>query len=249
MSGLTPRRTSSGITSSALPSSATDTALPLLGRPLDDRERVVEVLGLNVDIAGAQAKFDAGRAALDGEHRSAGHRCGERLRAAHAAEAGGENPSAPQIAAIVPAPHLGEGLVGALHDALRADIDPRAGGHLAVHHQALAIELVEAVPGRPVRHQVGVGDQHARRVGVGAENADRLAGLDEQGLVALEPAQRRDDAVERRPVARRAADAAIDDELARPFGDVGIEIVHQHAQRRFGEPALGAELGPARGCE
>ena len=146
---------------------------------------------------------------------------------------------------IVPAPHLDEGLVGALHDALRADIDPRARGHLAVHHEPLAIELVEAVPGRPVRHEIRVGDEHARRVGVGAEHADRLAGLDEQRLIALEAAQRRDDAVERRPVARRPADAAIDDELARPLGDVGIEIVHEHPQRRFGQPALGAELGSA----
>ena len=147
---------------------------------------------------------------------------------------------------IVLAADLDEGLVGALHDALAADIDPGAGGHLAVHHQALAIELVEMVPGRPVRHEVGVGDQHARRVGVGAEDADRLAGLDEQRLVALEPAQRRDDAVEALPVARGAADAAIDDELARPLRDLGVEIVHQHAQRRFGQPALGRELGAAR---
>ena len=183
-----------------------------------------------------------------GQARGAGHRRRERLRAAHAAEAGGENPSSPKIAAVVPAAHLDEGLVGALHDALRADIDPGAGGHLAVHHEPLAIELVEVVPGRPVRHEVGVGDQDARRVGMGAEHADRLARLDEQGLVALEAPQRRDDAVERLPVARGAADAAIDDQLARPLGDVGIEIVHQHAHRRFGEPALGAELGSARGC-
>ena len=68
-----------------------------------------------------------------------------------------------------------------------ADVDPRAGRHLAVHHQALAIELVEVLPGRPVRHEVGVGDQHARRVGVGAEHADRLARLHQQRLVVLEP--------------------------------------------------------------
>src|ERR1700723_2881750 len=43
--------------------------------------------------------------------------------------------------------------------------------------------------------------------------------------------------------ARRSPDAAIDDELARTFGDVGIEIVHEHAQGRFGQPALGAEFG------
>ncbi len=69
-----------------------------------------------------------------------------------------------EVAAIVLAAHLDEGLVGALHDALRADVDPGAGRHLAVHHQPLAIELVEVLPGRPVRHEVGVGDQHARRV-------------------------------------------------------------------------------------
>ena len=154
-----------------------------------------------------------------------------------------------KIAAVVLAAHLDERLVGALHDALRADIDPGAGGHLAVHHEPLAIELVEVLPGRPVRHEVGVGDQHARRVGVGAEHADRLAGLDQQRLVVLEPAQRRDDSVERLPVARRAADAAVDDELARALRDVGIEIVHQHAQRRLGEPALGAELRSARGAD
>ena len=112
------------------------------------------------------------------------------------------------------AAHLDEGLVGALHDALAADVDPRAGGHLAVHHQALAIELVEMLPGRPVRHEVGVGDQHARRIGMGAEHADRLAGLHQQRLVVFELAQRGDDAVEALPVARRAADAAIDHELA-----------------------------------
>ena len=150
---------------------------------------------------------------------------------------------------IVPAADLDEGLVGALNDALAADIDPRAGGHLAVHHQAEPIELVEMVPGRPVRHEVGIGDQHARRVGMGAEDADRLAGLDEQRLVGLEPAQRRDDAVEAFPVARGAADAAIDDELARPLRHLRIEVVHQHPERRFGEPALGGDLGAARGAD
>ena len=90
------------------------------------------------------------------------------------------------IAAVVLAPGLGEGLVGALDDALRADVDPRAGGHLAVHHQALAVELVEVLPRRPFRHEVRVGDQHARRVGVRAEHADRLARLDQQRFVVAQ---------------------------------------------------------------
>jgi hypothetical protein len=143
------------------------------------------------------------------------------------------------------AAHFDEGFVGALNDALRADIDPRAGGHLAVHHEALAVELVEMVPGCPVRHEIRVGDQHARRVGVGSEHADRLAGLHEQRLVRIQPLQGRDDLVEALPVTRGAPDAAIDDELARPLGDVGIEIVHQHAQG-IGEPAFRTDLRAMR---
>jgi hypothetical protein len=79
-----------------------------------------------------------------------------------------------------------------------------------------------------VRHEVRVGDEHTRRVGVRAEHADRLAGLNEQRLIALEATQSCNDAVERRPVARRPSNAAINNELARPLGDVGIKIVHEH---------------------
>ncbi len=223
--------------------------LLLLAGLLDHRQRFVERLGLRVEIAGAQAHLDAARLAFDGEHGGAGHDGGERLRAAHAAEARGQNPFAGEAAAVVLAAGFDEGLVGALHDALAADVDPRAGRHLAVHHQALAIELVEVRPGRPVRHEVGVGDQHARRVGVRAEDADGLAGLHEQRLVGFELAQRGDDAVEAFPVARGAADAAVDDEFVRLLGDVGVEVVHEHAQRRFGEPALGGDVGAVRGAD
>ena len=140
---------------------------------------------------------------LDGDAVRAGHDRRERLRAAHSAEAGGQDPLALEVAAIMLAAHFGEGLVGALDDALRADVDPAAGGHLAVHHQPLAIELVEHLPVRPFGHEVGVGDEHARRVLVGAEHADRLARLDEQGLVFLEPLERLDDLVEALPSCAR----------------------------------------------
>ena len=65
-------------------------------------------------------------------------------------------------AAEVLAAGFHEGLVSALHDALAADVDPRAGRHLAVHHQALAIQFVEVLPGGPLRHKIRVGDEHAR---------------------------------------------------------------------------------------
>ena len=141
---------------------------------------------------------------------------------------------------------LGEGLVGALDDPLRGDVDPRAGGHLAVHRQAGALELAELLPRRPVRHEVRVGDQDARAVARRAEHADRLAGLDQERLVVLEPLELGDDRVEGLPAPRRPTGAAVDDEVVGILGHVGVEVVHQHAQRGFLLPALAGELGAAR---
>ncbi len=212
----------------------------------DDRQRIVEVLRLPVEVTRAQAHFDARRLALDGEHRRARHRRRERLRAAHAAQSRRQNPLVREVAAEMLAARLGESLVRALHDALAADVDPRPGRHLAEHHEALAVELVEVLPRRPLGHEVRIGDQHARRVGVRLEHADRLARLDQQRLVVVQLAQRRDDGVEAFPVARGAADATVDDQFPRILGHFGIEVVHQHPQRRLGEPALCGAFGAAR---
>ena len=156
------------------------------------------------------------------------HRHRERLRAAHAAEAGGERDRPGERAAEAPAGDLGEALVGALHDPLAADVDPGAGGHLPVHRQPERLEAPELVPVRPLADEVGVGDQHPRRPLVGAKDADRLARLDEQCLVVAERAQLADDRVERVPRARRAPGAAVDDEVVGALGHVGVEVVHQH---------------------
>src|SRR3546814_5819801 len=117
--------------------------LALGARFADDRQRLVQAVGRAVEVAGLEAPLDPARLALDGEHRGAGHGSGQRLGATHAAEPGGQDPFALQAAAEMPAADLDEGLVRALHDALAADVDPGAGRHLAVHHQALAVELVE----------------------------------------------------------------------------------------------------------
>ena len=90
------------------------------------------------------------RVDLDAERDAAGHGDGQRLRAAHAAEAGGEHEPAGEVAAVVLLAGGGERLVGALQDALRADVDPAAGRHLPVHRQAQGVEAAELVPVRPV---------------------------------------------------------------------------------------------------
>ena len=115
-----------------------------------------------------------------------------------------------------------KGLVGALHDALGPDVNPRPRRHLTIHRQTLFIKFVEVVPGGPMRHKVGVGDQHTRCVFVGLEHADRLARLHQQSLVFFQITQGGDDHVEVFPSARSAADAAVNHQFVRIFSHIGV---------------------------
>jgi hypothetical protein len=82
---------------------------------------------------------------------------------------------------------------------------------------------------------------------MGAEHTDRLAGLDQQGLVVFELAQGGKDLVEALPVAGGATDASVDHQALGVFRDLCVEIILQHAVGRFGQPALAGELAAA-GC-
>src|SRR2546428_13165097 len=104
-------------------------------------------------------------------------------------------------------------------------------------------------PGRPAGDQQAVGDQYARGVLVGGEDAHRFPGLYQQRLVVLQPSQRRDDGVEGRPVAGGLARAAVDDQVFWALGDLRVKVVAKHAQSGLLLPAAGAELGAARGAD
>ena len=90
-----------------------------------------------------------------------------------------------------------KGLVGALEDALGADVDPAPGCHLPEHRQAFGLEPPKLVPRRPARNEERVGDQDARRALVRAEDAHRLAALDEQRLVVAQAEERPHDRSQR----------------------------------------------------
>ena len=83
----------------------------------------------------------------------------------------------------------------------------------------------------------------------GRDDADGLARLHEEGFVRREFLERLDDGMEGRPVAGGLAAASIDDEVGGAFGNLGIEVVHQHPQRRFGQPAPATQRTPARGTD
>lgn len=209
-------------------------------------QRVVEAVGLHVEVPVLDAAVDGARVAVDADRHAVVHGDGEGLGAAHAAESGGEGDGAGEGAAEALGGDGGEGLVGALEDALGADVDPGAGGHLPVHGQAEGLQTAELLPVRPVADQVGVGDEHAGRPFVGLHHADGAAGLDEHRLVLLEPLEGADHGVEGAPVAGGLAGAAVDDELVGVFGDLRVEVVLEHPQGGLLLPSEGAQLCAAR---
>ena len=183
---------------------------------------------------------------LDDQGHALVHGDGQRLRAAHLAQAGGQHELALERGPALLAGQAAEGLVGALEDALGADVDPGAGGHLAVHDQALLLPAVEVLLGGPVGHDVAVGDQHARRVLVGAEDGDRLAALHQQRLVGFQVFEGAQDGVEALPVAGRLAAAAVDDQVVGVEGHLRVQVVLQHAVGGLDQPVLAGQLRAAR---
>ncbi len=208
----------------------------------DCRESIINVFRLPVDISSAETKVDAGLLALDIQGHGAS-KCGCKcLSTAHSAESRSQDPSAREVVVVVLTTCIGKGLKRALNNALTADVNPASCRHPTVHEQALAVEFIDVSPCAPFGNHVGVGQQHPWRIGVGLENVDRLAGLDQQCLVRLQRLEGRKGLVEALPVACRASDAVIDDQTLRILGHLFVQIVLKHPESRLDQPVLADEM-------
>ncbi len=142
-----------------------------------------------------------------------------------------------------------EGLVGALEDSLCADVDPAASRHLAEHREPERFQAAKLLPRGPTGDEEGVGDEDARRPRMRAEDADRLAALDEQRLVLAEHEERADKRLQRCVVSRCLAGAAVDDELLGLLRDLAVEVVEKHAERGLRLPRARVERLSARSAD
>ena len=79
------------------------------------------------------------------------------------------------------------------------------------------------------------------------EEADGLAGLDDERLLLLHRLERLDDAVVALPIPRGLGGARVDDQFLGPLGV--LEVVLEHAQDGFLPPALAAELAAPLGLD
>ena len=214
--------------------------------PGNHGQSLVQRPRLRIDIPRAQPEIDPRLVALHCEATGPRHHGSQGLRAPHAAQPTGQNPAPPQRPAVVLPPRLGKRLIRPLHDALGADVDPRPRRHLPVHHQTLAVQFIEMVPVRPVRHQIRVRNQHPRRIRMRPHHRHRPPRLHHQRLIRPQVPQRRHDPVEIPPGPRRPPDPAVHHQFSRVFCHIRVQVVHQHPQRRFRLPRLAGHLDPRR---
>ena len=108
------------------------------------------------------------------------------LGAGHPAEPRGDEGVAGEVAVLghpeVEPAGVEQGDVGAVDDALGADVHPAAGGHLTVVDAAQGGEPVEVLRGVEHPDHEAVGDDGAGRFGARGEEPERVARTDDEGL-------------------------------------------------------------------
>src|SRR5579883_2901937 len=121
------------------------TRLALAPGSIQYLQRFIKRMRNVVAVSTGQALLNARRINIDSEKACPIHSGCQGLRATHSAHSA-RNDKLTIQAAKMSAACLGKSLVCSLHDALTANVDPRAGSHLAIHHQALLFELVKMFP-------------------------------------------------------------------------------------------------------
>ncbi len=120
---------------------------------LQNAQRFVEIVHHHIAVTALHAPLDALRIHVDPQKRRAIQRRCQRLRAAHPAHAAARHkfPGKVRSMEMLP-PRRRKSFVRPLKNSLRPNVNPAAGGHLPVHHQAGSIELVEMFPIAPMSH-------------------------------------------------------------------------------------------------
>ena len=170
------------------------------------------------------------------------HRHRQRLRAAHAAQAGGEHDAPPERAAEVLTGQLGEAPRRCPEGCPAWRCRSATRPYLAVHRQAGPLQLAEGTSVRPLADQVGVGDEDARGPGCVRR---RTTGLpDWTRRVSSSPSRRSSRTMASKAAQLRAA-RPVPPYTTRSSGRsaaLRVEVVHEHPQGRLLPPAAAGEL-------
>ena len=208
---------------------------------LRQRQRLRQGSGSGADPALREAGVDAAVVHLGDQRHRAGDLRGLALRAAHAAQTGGNEQAPRKIAlpgdAQFEPPGVEQRVEGAVDDALGADIHPAAGGHLPVIGHAQRRRPVEVLLVVKGAHHQAVGQDDPGRSFVGAEQTQRMAGKDGQRLLPGQLLQIGHNEPVLHPVLADLAGLAVGHQLIGIEGHIKIQIVVDH---HLNGPALDA---------
>jgi hypothetical protein len=151
--------------------------MSFMPRSFTESQRFIKTLCKCVAIARVYAALNACAIHIDRKDYTIVERDSQRLRSTHAPDSAGDHKAAFESAAEMNVGQRGERLKGPLQNALRADVDPAASGHLTVHHETFAIELVKVIPVGPLSYQIRIREYDTRSHIVRWKHCDWLTGL------------------------------------------------------------------------
>ena len=199
---------------------------------LGDLHGLFQAVGPVAHPALSVAGLDPGVVHLGDDGGGAGDLSSLALGAGHAAQTGGDEQAAGQVAVVGDAQlqtaGVQQGVEGAVHDALGPDVHPAAGSHLAVvgHTDGSgAVEVLLVIEGA---HHQAVGDDAAGSQTMAVEQAQRMAGHDHQGLLIGHDLQVLLDQAVLHPVLAHLAGLAVGHQLIGIQGDVEVQVVVDH---------------------
>ena len=214
------------------------------------REGVVDVGGLDVEVAVVDAAVDAGLVAVHADRHALVHRHRQRLRAAHAADACGEGDGAGQGVRRTSSsrPHRRSRRCPAGCPACRCrSTSPPSSARTSSGPAASSLRNCSQFAQSPTRLELAISTRGAhtwvRNTPTGLPDCTSMVSSFSRSRSVAH------DRVERLPAAGGATGAAVDHEVLGVLGDLGVEVVHQHPQRGFLLPALAGDVGAARGAD
>ena len=194
--------------------------------------RLFKARGTVADPALRKARVDAGVVHFGDDGRRSCDHSRLALRAGHAAEAGGNEETSPEVSVVRDAQlqpaGIEERVEGAVHDALRADIHPAARGHLAVVRDAEGGGAVEILLIVKCADHKPVCDHDARRALRRMEQSQRMSGHDDQRLLVGQFLQILLDEPVLHPVLADLAGLAVGGQFVWIQRDVEVQVVVDH---------------------
>ena len=199
---------------------------------LGDLPGLFQAVGAVADPALSIAGLDAGVVHLGDDGGSAGDLSGLALSTGHAAQTGGHKQAAGQVAVLgdtqLQTAGVEQGVEGAVHDALRTDIHPASGGHLAVVGNAQSRSAVKVLLVIKGAHHQAIGDDDTGSQLVAVEQAQGVTGHDHQGLLVRQDLQILLDQTILHPVLAHLTGLTVGNQFIGVQSHIKVQVVIDH---------------------